>query len=135
MQAFSPPAKFGEQLESRSLPWPKDWKPNTFPARSIFWVRHQHGVALDYCLLAMLADHTPPRPMMKTGKMLMGSTVSMNVYFHASEDELAAVGADYMLNDTVARRCEGGYYDHELHLWSRSGALLMTSEQISTYRE
>ncbi len=53
--------------------------------------------------------------------------MSMNIYFHASPEDLAAVGEDYVLNETVCRRCEGGYFDHELHLWSRSGALLATS--------
>src|SRR5690242_341016 len=40
MISFSPPTKFGEQLEGRTLPWPPDWKPGEAPARSIFWARH-----------------------------------------------------------------------------------------------
>ncbi len=135
MTSFSPPTRFGEQLDGRSPPWPPSYKPGAGPARTMFWTRHQHGVGMDYALLAMMADFAPPRPMIKRGTFMMSSTVTMNVYFHASEAELAAVGEDYTLNDTVCRRCEGGYFDHELHLWSRSGALLMTSEQVAAYRD
>jgi acyl-CoA thioesterase len=135
MISFSPPTEFGKKLEGKSLPWGPDWKPNTFPARSIFWARHKDGVQLDHCLLTLLADFAPPRPMMKSGRFMLSSTVSMNIYFHGSDEEVAQVGDDYTLNNTVARRCEGGYFDHELHLWSRSGALLMTSEQVAAYRD
>jgi acyl-CoA thioesterase len=135
MVSFSPPTKFGEQLEGWSMPWPSDHKPAEAPARSVFWARHRHGVEMDYCLLALLADFSPPRVMLKRGTFMFSSTVSMNMYFHASEEEVAGVGPDFALNDTVARRCGGGYFDHELKLWSRSGALLLTSEQVATYRD
>lgn len=132
---FSPPTKFGEKLDSRSLPYPEGWKPGEFPARSVFWARHKDGIAMDYPLLALLADFSPPRPMMKRGQFMLSSTVSMNIYFHGLPDEVAAVGGDFVLSDTISRRCAGGYFDHELKLWSRSGALLATSEQVAAYRE
>lgn len=130
-----PPTKFGEKLDGRSFPYPENWKPGEFPARSVFWIRHAERMEMDYPLLAMLADFAPPRPMMKSGKFMFSSTVSMNIYFHASPEEIAGVGGDYVLSDTVCRRCAGGYFDHELKLWSRSGALLATSEQVAAYRE
>jgi len=61
--------------------------------------------------------------------------VSMNVYFHGADDEVAAVGSDFVLTETDCRRCEGGYFDHSLKLWSKSGALLMTSEQVAAFRD
>jgi acyl-CoA thioesterase len=135
MIAFSPPTKFGEQLDGRSLPWPPDYKPGEGPAFSVFWARHRQRLAVDHALLALLADFTPPRPMIKLGRFMLSSTVTMNIYFHASAEELAAVGTDYVLNETVSRRCDGGFFDHELKLWSRSGALLATSEQMAAFRE
>lgn len=135
MISVTPPTKFGEQLEARSLPWPADYKPGEGPATSIFWLRHKLGCKLDHTLLAMFADFAPPRPMIKHGRFMLSSTVSMNIYFHASPEDLAAVGSDYLQNDTVSRRCEGGYFDHELKLWSRSGALMATSEQVAAYRD
>jgi len=132
--AFSPPTKFGQQLQAR-------WSPSTMspgasaPARSLFWSRHKWGFGMDHLLLALLADYAPPRVAMKRGVFLMSSTVSMNVYFHAKPDELASVGDDWVLSEVECRRCEGGYFDHELKVWSRSGALLATSEQVAAFRD
>src|SRR5262249_5369574 len=95
--SFSPPTKLGEKLDARALPFPEGWKAGDYPARSVFWARHAGGVEMDYPLLAMLADFSPPRPMMKTGQFMMSSTVSMNIYFHGSPEEVAAVGTDYLL--------------------------------------
>jgi acyl-CoA thioesterase len=135
MISFSPPTKFGEQLDGRSLPWPAGYKPSESPAISVFWARHGKKFEMDHGLLALLADFTPPRPMIKLGKFMLSSTVSMNIYFHGSAEEIAAVGSDHVLSETVSRRCHGGFFDHELKLWSRSGALLATSEQVAAFRE
>lgn len=133
--SFSPPTKFGEQLESRWQPAPQMFSGPDAPARTVAWTRHRHGHAMDHTLLAVLADYAPPRVMMKRAQFMISSTVSMNVYFHAAPDELAAVGSDFVLTETDCRRCEGGYFDHSLKLWSRTGALLMTSEQVAAFRD
>ena len=101
----------------------------------MFWIRHKLNYDLDHAMLAMFADFAPPRPAIKAGRFMMGSTVTMNIYFHATEAEIAAVGSDYMTSDTECRRCEGGFFDHQLKLWSRQGVLLATSEQVSAYRD
>jgi acyl-CoA thioesterase len=133
--SFSPPSKFGEQLEARWPPGPSMFTGADAPARTVAWTRHRQGLAMDHALLAVLADYAPPRVMMKRGRFMLSSTVSMNVYFHASEDEIDAVGPDFVLTETDCRRCEGGYFDHSLKLWSKSGALLMTSEQVAAFRD
>lgn len=132
-----PPTNFGRQLEARWLtPSPLMVNaPSDTPATSVFWARTAKQYAMDHALLACLADFAPPRVMYRRGVFTFSSTVSMNVYFHATPEELAAVGEDYVLNETVCRRCEGGYFDHELKLWSRSGALLATSEQVAAFRD
>jgi acyl-CoA thioesterase len=122
-------------VDARSLPRPAELKAPDGPATTVFWVRHKQRFEVDHALLAMLADFVPGRPMIKFDRFMPFTTVSMNIYFHGSEAELAAAGDDYLLNDTVSRRCEGGYFDHELKLWSRQGALLLTSEQICAYRD
>lgn len=130
---FSPPTRFGEQLEAR---WATPPMAVNAPssARSLFWSRHKWGFGMDHLLLALLADYAPPRVTLKRGAFLMSSTVSMNVYFHATPEEMASVGDDWVVSEVDCRRCEGGYYDHQLKLWSRSGALLATSEQIAAFR-
>lgn len=104
-------------------------------ARSMQWVRDAHGRPMDHCLLAALADLAPPRVTFKRKTWVTSSTVSMTTHFHALPDELAAVGTDFILSDVQCRRCEGGYFDHELKLWSRDGVLLATSEQVAAFRD
>ncbi len=97
------------------------------------WVRDVKGRPLDHALLAMMADLTPPRIMFRRKAPVFSSTVSMSVHFHATPEELARIGSDFVLSDVQCRRCEGGYYDHELKLWSQDGALLATSEQVAIF--
>ena len=132
----TPPAPFGEQHDVRWVSKPPFLSgPTSEPARSLSWVRHAYGHTMDHVMLAMLADFAPPRVMYRRAGFPNASTVSMNVYFHATPQELAKVGDDFVLSDVAARRCEGGYYDHVLKLWSRDGALLATSEQMSAFRD
>lgn len=105
-------------------------------ADSQTWVRDINGRPLDNVLLAAMADLTPPRVLFhrKTSPWIMSSTISMSVHFHATPEELDKVGSDFVLSDVKCRRCEGGFYDHELKLWSQDGALLATSEQVAVYK-
>ena len=48
---------------------------------------------------------------------------------------VADAGNDFILSEVHCRRCEGGYFDHELKLWSRNGVLLATSEQVAAFRD
>ena len=132
-----PPTKFGEQIDARWLTASPLAAMGGVegPARSVFWVRQAGGLAMDHVLLALLADYAPPRAMYRRASAFMSSTVSMNVYFHATPEELEAVGDDFVLSEVVCRRCDGGYFDHALTLWSRSGALLATSEQVAAFRD
>jgi acyl-CoA thioesterase len=115
---------------------PEPWSgPKGGPARSVFWARSAAGHALDHALLATLADFGPPRVFYRRPAFQPSSTVSMSVYFHATGPEIAACGADWVLHEIDCRRCEGGYYDHQVKIWSRSGALLATSEQVAAFRD
>ena len=105
------------------------------PTRSMFWLRDVHQREADYVLLALMSDFAPPRPAWKRKTMVPSSTVSMTIHFHATPDELAEVKSDFVLSEVECRRSEGGYFDHELKLWSRSGALLATSEQVAAFRD
>lgn len=98
------------------------------------WVKDVRERPIDNVLLAAMADLTPPRVLFHRKSWVMSSTVSMSVHFHATPEELERVGSDFVLSDVECRRCEGGYFDHELKLWSRDGALLATSEQVAVYK-
>jgi acyl-CoA thioesterase len=131
------PVPFLQQFDSRwTTLFPMDPRASAEdPARSVFWLRDVHGRRLDYTLLAAMADYAPPRVAWKKKAMVRSSTVSMTIHFHGTEEELAAVGSDYVLSEVQCRRSEGGYFDHELKLWSRSGVLLATSEQVAAFRD
>ncbi|MEZ5937121.1 MAG: thioesterase family protein [Hyphomonadaceae bacterium] len=133
----SPSAPFGEQLIGRwvsTMPFEQRPDPSA-KARSLFWCRHRDGLRMDHVLLACLLDYAPPRIMYRRDGFPMSSTVSMNAYFHVTPEEIAEVGDGWVLSDVACRRCEGGYYDHEIRMWSPSGALLATSEQVAAFRD
>jgi acyl-CoA thioesterase len=58
----------------------------------------------------------------------------MSVYFHADDDELVAVGTDLILNESVGTRGVRSTAGQQSRLWSRSGQLLATTEQLCWYR-
>jgi len=135
-EGFHASVPFLRQFQSRWVTAsPMNLQDQGDTARSMQWVRDAHGRPLDHGLLAALADLAPPRVTFKRKTWVTSSTVSMTTHFHALPDELAAVGADFILSDVQCRRCEGGYFDHELKLWSRDGVLLATSEQVAAFRD
>jgi acyl-CoA thioesterase len=135
--AFAPQIPFGRQFMTRwatPAPLAPENDPEA-PASSLVWMKDTRGRPLDYPLLAAMADHAPPRVMFRRKSIVSSSTVSMTTHFHATPAEMAAVGADFILSEVHCRRCEGGYFDHELKLWSRQGVLLATSEQVAAFRD
>ncbi|WP_304218682.1 thioesterase family protein [Phenylobacterium aquaticum] len=101
---------------------------------TLTWVRDGQGRALDYPLLAALADVFAPRIFYREPVRRPVSTVSMSVYFHATPAELAAVGGDFVLAQAQARRFEAGFFDQTGTLWSRDGVLLATTEQLCWFK-
>jgi len=134
---WTPPAGFGAQYRSRwitALPRSPDFD-RTKPASSLVWQQDRAGRPLDVLQLAALVDLAPPRVIWKRDMISGSSTVSMTTHFHATPEEIAAVGSRFVLSEVHCRRCEGGYFDHELKLWSPDGALLATSEQVAAFRD
>jgi len=105
------------------------------PTRSLVWVRDSHGRAIDHLLLTLIADLAPPRLIFKRRSFVQSSTVSMTVHYHATPEELAEIGAGYVLSEVDCLRCEGGYFEHSLRIWSQRGALLANSVQVAAYRD
>jgi acyl-CoA thioesterase len=137
VKEWGPDIPFGRQLLTRwATPLPRDPTLDpSLPASSLVWMKDKRGRSLDVLMLAAMADHAPPRVIWKRSSISGSSTVSMTTHFHATPAEIEAVGSDFVLSEVHCRRCEGGYFDHELKLWSRSGALLATSEQVAAFRD
>ncbi len=98
------------------------------------WVRETSGRPVDHLQLAFLADHREPRSFFWGESPRPSSTLSLSVYFHATPEELAAVGDDDVLSEAFATRGAQSTSEEHLRLWSRQGALLATSVQMDWYR-
>lgn len=133
----SPPVPFGQQFVALwATPSPFDQGIDSKqPARSLVWVRDANGRALDPLLLTLIADFAPPRVMFRRRGFVQSSTVSMTVHYHATPEELAETGSDHVLSEVDCLRCEGGYFEHSLRIWSQRGALLASSVQVAAYRD
>jgi acyl-CoA thioesterase len=104
------------------------------PTHSIIWVRDAEARPLDHVLLAAIADVFPPRILVRSPGPRAASTVTVNLYFHAPPEEIAAVGGDFILAEAVARGGGEGVCDQTATFWRRDGRLLATSEQLVWFK-
>ena len=100
----------------------------------LMWVRDVSGRPLDHLQLAYFADQYAPRTFLWGDGPGPSATITMSVYFHATDDEIAAVGDDYILNEATGTRAEHSTSGQQARLWSRDGVLLATTEQLCWYR-
>jgi acyl-CoA thioesterase len=103
-------------------------------ARTIAWVRDRFAPQLDFPSLLALCDCSFPQIFHRVARFIPVSTVSMTVYFHATAADLSSVGNDFILYDATMRNAYEGFFDELSSLWSRSGKLLATMEQIVWFK-
>ncbi len=103
-------------------------------SRSLVWVRSLRG-PFDKALLGMVTDNSAPRAMYALGPTIMTTTLSLTAYLHATVEELADLGDDFVLVECEGRVGGGGASDERSSYWRRDGKLLATSEQLAWYRE
>ena len=126
------PGPWGERAPVRPIfGLPRHDRENTYSAA---WVCETSGRSVDHVQLALLADHREPRSFMWSDGPRPSSTLTLSVYFHATEDELAAVGDDVILSEAFGTSGAHSPSEEHLRLWSRHGALLATSRQMAWYR-
>ena len=102
--------------------------------RSSAWVRFTAERPLDSTALVALADTPMPRLFYIIGRQVRVATVSMTVYLHATKADYDECGSDYLLIDCWGARGGRGFYDQHATIWSRSGRLMATTQQIVWYR-
>lgn len=100
---------------------------------TLHWTRSVKA-PLDKAILGMITDNAPPRVMYALGRTVMSTTLTLTCYLHATNEELAEVGNDYILVECEGRVGGGGASDERSSYWSRDGKLLATSEQLAWYR-
>jgi acyl-CoA thioesterase len=114
--------------------WVKGWPLINGDHHSLCWSKEVGDVAVDYPQLTLFADMFPPRVFAATGERFAASTISFSTYFHASADEVAGTGADFILLEGRGRRGSYGTCDVTAALWRRDGLLLATTEQLCWFR-
>ncbi len=98
------------------------------------WLRDNPARALDYPALVGLADTFYPGIFAHRKAYVPIATVSMNVYFHVSAEQLAAIGPDWLAGRTGSNVFRGGFFDCESQIWHRE-SLIVTTHQVMWYRE
>jgi acyl-CoA thioesterase len=127
-----PPGEFGKRVLVRpvfGVPFLAQQS-----TRSLLWVREISGRHIDAVQLAFLSDAYPPRILYIGEDMRLSVTLTLSVYFHATANELEAVGDDYILNQAVGTRGAEGTVGQQARLWSPQGVLLATTEQLCWYQ-
>jgi acyl-CoA thioesterase len=129
---FHPPGFVGECIELRLIEgWPAFGRMDTY---STNWVKETSGRAIDYLQLAFLADAYAPRCLFWAEDFRPVSTTTLSVYFTSTDEEIEAVGDDYILTEAIGTRGVAATSGQQARLWSRHGVLLATTEQLAWYR-
>lgn len=97
------------------------------------WLKDMDGRPLDYVSLAAAADAPMPRVFLKSETPSPIATMTMSVYFHADAEGFAEAGGGFILIDADMRSGRDGFHDQIGQLWTASGRLLATTEQIVWY--
>jgi acyl-CoA thioesterase len=100
----------------------------------LLWVKVRDAGVLDFETLTALCDIGLPHVFARLKKRVPVSSVTMNVFFHAVSDDLTAVGEDFVLSASHMRIIRLGFFDATTTMWSRSGALLATTEQVVWFK-
>lgn len=130
--AFKPPRPWAEHIAIR--PCLNTDIFNATSTRNALWVRFTEPRPLDDAALVCIADTPTPRVFFIVHDFTVLSTISMTVYLHASEADLAEAGDDWVLIEANAGRGGDGFYDQHARIWSRSGKMLATTQQMVWYK-
>lgn len=133
LDEFHAPGTQGQQTDIRRLSGTEATY-GCGDTRTSAWIRMMSDRRLDHIQLAYLADQYAPRSFFWGVGLRPSATITMSVYFHATDDELAEAGTDYILNEASGTRGSHATSGQQARLWSRTGALLATTEQLAWYR-
>ncbi len=133
LEQFRPPAgPFGERTDIRPVIGHPPFGQTA--TRSVFWTREESGRAVDAVQLAYLADVGAPRIYLRSAGPRPSATLTLSIYFHATAEELAAIGDDFLLSELNGTRAQASTVGSRGELWSRQGTLLATMEQLCWFK-
>jgi len=130
-------AQWIHQYEMRPMTGmlPPEWDGGGDASETRMWVRDAEPRTLDFAALAALSDSFFPRVWLRRARPVPIGTVSITTYFHAEGALLSEIGHGFLLARAVGQQFRNGYFDQAAQLWSESGALLATSNQIVYFKE
>jgi len=114
---------------------PSHWDGTGDHSETLMWLRDDPARGLDFASLAALSDTFYPRVWLRRATPVPIGTVSITTYFHTDASLLAQVGSGYLLGRATGQQFRNGYFDQAAQLWSETGALLATSNQIVYFKE
>lgn len=114
------------------IPDPQDGE--SASSQTTLWVRDNPPRPWDFASLTAVCDIFYPRIFLRLGRPLPAGTVSLTVYFHAADDDLAAQGCDHVLASARAQQYSAGHFDQSAQIWGTGGALLATSHQMVYFK-
>jgi acyl-CoA thioesterase len=114
---------------------PQVWDGSEQGSLTQLWVRDHPPRPLDLLSLAAMSDVFYPRVWLRRATRVPAGTVSITTYFHADRAQLTKAGSAYVLAQAKAQTFSNGFFDQTAQLWSESGDLLTTSNQIVYYKE
>jgi acyl-CoA thioesterase len=130
---FHIPVPFLDRFDIRPV---EGWRADKTDSLTVEWTGMVDGSEIDQIVLAMLADRFMPRHAFIYGPVeARSSTISLTIYFHATADEMAGVGRDFVLTKAEGRSGSDSIFDMTAQIWRRDGVLLITTEQLSWFRE
>ncbi len=104
-------------------------------SNNLFWVKDVPSRTLDFPSLIALCDVFLPRIYRRKVQRVAVGTISMMVNFHISRIELEDLGPTYLLAQARGQVFVNGFFDQVAQLWTRSGKLIATSQQLVYYKE
>ncbi len=102
---------------------------------SIQWIRDEPRRPIDFLSLTAISDTFFPRIYVRRNQFVPAGTVSLTVYFHADATALSAHGDKEVLGHARAKRFHNNYFDQTAEVWTSSGELLATSNQVVYFKE
>ncbi len=133
LEPFHAPGSQGQQTDLRLISGSAD-SYRGGDTRTSAWIRMVSGRPHDHVQLAYLADQFAPRSFYWGAGLRASATLTMSVYFHATADDLAEAATGYLLNEATGTRGAHSTSGLQARLWSPTGTLLATTEQLAWYR-
>ena len=128
----NPPNNVGQRTELRPVHGLPPF--GRMDTSSLHWTRETSGRTVDHVQLTFLADSYAPRSFYWSDGPGPSATITLSAYFHATRDEVSGIGDDYVLTEAIGTRGVESTSGQQARLWSRSGILLVTTEQLAWYR-